>query len=264
MIKNMSNDYLRSDDKNFIRQDLKARDLAYDLGYRINKEGTEFICVPEGYNPNITIKDKSFKCVRFYYNNKLYCCTIASLQALQKFGKEFGQSKAIHINGDRLDDSYDNISTFSYNRYLNSIAVTKICSVCGRELPAEQFNFNGRTIDYRTRSNICKDCATKKWYPAKEFVKSYKEKHKCIVCGESDENCLDFHHVDKDSKKFSISSVLHDNTHSCKSVIEELNKTCVLCSNCHRKLHGGTLGVDIEFLRANKVNITSDRYEDNS
>lgn len=257
-------EYLVEGDKNFNRQDNKALGIAYKLGYRINKEGTEFTNIPEGYNKNITIKDKSFKCVRFYYNNKLYCCTIASLQAYQKFGDKFGNSKAIHLNGDRLDDSYDNISTFAYQRYLDSIAETKVCSVCGRELPIENFSLNGNTVDYQTHSTVCKECANKLWYPAREFLKKYKEEHNCIVCGESEACCLDFHHIDPSTKKFNLSQYINENLHPYKVILEELNKTCLLCTNCHRKLHNGKLNVNTRYLLEHKVNVDEELYKHTS
>lgn len=40
-----------------------------------------------------------------------------------------------------------------------------------------------------------------------------------------------------------------------------MNKTCLLCSNCHRKYHGGTLNVDDKFLEKNKVNVLISDYD---
>lgn len=254
-------EYLVKEDPNFNRQDNKAMGIAYRLGYRINKDGTEFTNVPEGYNKNITIKDKAFKCVRFYYQKKLYCCTIASLQAYQKFGDEYGNSKAIHLNGNRLDDSYDNISTFAYQRYLDSITEVKVCNICGRELPIDNFALNGNIIDYQTHTTVCKDCTTKLWYPAREFIKSYKQSHSCILCGESDPCCLDFHHINPEDKRFTLSQFINENMHSYRDVLKEMNKTCLLCSNCHRKLHHNSINVDKEFLIQHKVNVEEGLYK---
>lgn len=58
----------------------------------------------------------------------------------------------------------------------------------------------------------------------------------CIVCGEQEKACLDFHHLsDKDAV---ISQMLGWND---KRVKEEISKCVVLCANCHRKHHAGIL-----------------------
>jgi hypothetical protein len=94
----------------------------------------------------------------------------------------------------------------------------------------------------------------------REFLKKYKEHHKCIVCREDDVNCLEFHHLNKKDKLFSLSHRLKS-TIDPKDVLREMNKTCLLCSNCHRKYHGGTLNVDDKFLEKNKVNVLISDYD---
>ena len=59
----------------------------------------------------------------------------------------------------------------------------------------------------------------------------YLKLHPCIECGESDPIVLDFDHI-KD-KKFNISYMLQG--HSWRSIMKEIKKCQVLCSNCHRR-----------------------------
>ena len=54
-------------------------------------------------------------------------------------------------------------------------------------------------------------------------------------CGESHPACLDFHHIDPTTKKFSISRGWR--TKPWEVFLEELSKCEPMCSNCHRKLH---------------------------
>lgn len=57
---------------------------------------------------------------------------------------------------------------------------------------------------------------------------------KCEICGYS--KCpaaFDFHHVDPSVKDFGISG----NTRSFEKLRPELDKTMLLCANCHRELH---------------------------
>ena len=57
------------------------------------------------------------------------------------------------------------------------------------------------------------------------------------MCGEADDCCLEFHHVDKESKCFSIGKIPH--TATLEDVKKELAKTICVCANCHRKIHSG-------------------------
>lgn len=90
---------------------------------------------------------------------------------------------------------------------------TKICSKCGRELPLDRFE-SGR--------NQCRDCRNAR---RKELRDANPEKHRgeskkrqknqtdwlhlmktpCIICGESEPFCIDFHHKNPGEKEFTIS-----------------------------------------------------------
>lgn len=95
---------------------------------------------------------------------------------------------------------------------------------------------------------------------AREFLRKYKENHCCVVCGEDDVNCLEFHHLNSKDKKFSLSHRLkHDISPS--DVLTELNKTCLLCSNCHRKYHSGTLEKDDKYLYKHRVKVLIGTYD---
>ena len=56
----------------------------------------------------------------------------------------------------------------------------------------------------------------------------------CTDCSESDPCCLDFHHINRDSKKFYIAHALGV---SMKKIKNEMRKCIVVCANCHRKRH---------------------------
>lgn len=228
---NMSNEYLKKNDKNFIRQDLKITDLVYDSDYKIHREGTE--------------------------------CISAFLQVFQQFGKVFGQLKTICTNGNTPDNSYDGIFTFFHNGHLGLMTVTEVYLICDKGLSAEQFNFAGRAMDYKTKSDAYKDYTIRERHTARECVKSYKGQYKCVVCGEFNENCLNFYHMGRGTKKLFINSAPYDDTHSYRYIVEKPNKTCIVCTNFYRKLHGNTLGVSIRFLRTKKINVINDKYEDN-
>ena len=89
---------------------------------------------------------------------------------------------------------------------------TKICSKCGRELPLKCFE---------TGRNQCRDCrnarrkelrdanpekyrqeAARRQKEQSEWLLSLKTK--CLICGETESVCLDFHHIDPNEKEFTI------------------------------------------------------------
>lgn len=66
-------------------------------------------------------------------------------------------------------------------------------------------------------------------------------KTSCVVCGESEPACLDWHHLDTETKVVSISRMKSSSTYSQQRVLEELEKCVLLCANCHRKIHAGVI-----------------------
>ena len=56
----------------------------------------------------------------------------------------------------------------------------------------------------------------------------------CEVCGESDPDCLHFHHRDRTTKEFNLGAAIGK---SRDRVLAEVAKCCVLCANCHMKEH---------------------------
>ena len=115
---------------------------------------------------------------------------------------------------------------------------TKICTKCGKELPIEDFNW--RSKENGTRRSECKTCHTnfmKEIYEnKKKTVSEIKKNLKCAKCGEEREYCLDFHHVDPNEKENTIARMTSNN-YRLDTVLDEIKKCIVLCSNCHREFH---------------------------
>lgn len=99
----------------------------------------------------------------------------------------------------------------------------------------------------------CKDCYSKyyrKYYQSKKeqilksintldnvknIVFEYKSKQKCCKCGFSNPVALDFHHIKKSDKIFTIGNWAERK--SINLIIEEISKCIVLCKNCHAIYH---------------------------
>jgi hypothetical protein len=58
----------------------------------------------------------------------------------------------------------------------------------------------------------------------------------CARCGESDPDCLQFHHIDPTTKEFTVSNAVA-HAWSRERILAEVAKCEVLCANCHLKHH---------------------------
>lgn len=129
----------------------------------------------------------------------------------------------------------------------------RVCCRCKNEKDIEEFSFNNTSKNIRNKT--CKECfkeIRKNWYHKykKKIIEKnianknknivwfdeYKKTIMCAKCGENHPACLDFHHTDPAKKEFNVSSIIYG-TYSVKTIMKEINKCIVLCSNCHRKLH---------------------------
>jgi hypothetical protein len=80
-----------------------------------------------------------------------------------------------------------------------------------------------------------KESKLKRKQEARQFVFDwYKTQGGCQLCGETNPCCLQADHIDRFTKKYSISIMVGKNL-SPKLIAEELEKCRCLCANCHAK-----------------------------
>lgn len=73
----------------------------------------------------------------------------------------------------------------------------------------------------------------------KEELIKYKG-GKCFFCGyEKYSGALEFHHINPGEKEFNVN--LGNLGKSWERIFAEVDKCVLICSNCHRELHGGLL-----------------------
>jgi len=125
----------------------------------------------------------------------------------------------------------------------------KECTICKRMLDESMFD-EGR--------HQCKDC--RKAYRKQRRI-DHPEIHRaqasrqqkrngnwllskksaCIICGESEPICIDFHHINPEEKDFTIGK----NRNIDKNILQkEIDKCVCLCANCHRKVHAGLINLN--------------------
>src|SRR4029077_8835136 len=112
-----------------------------------------------------------------------------------------------------------------------------------------------QTPEYRAENLI-----RQKRYSSRRYQYILSRKDKCILCGESDEVCLDFHHIC--NKLFDIA--LQYRSKGIDQVNKEIDKCVVLCSNCHRKFHkkAGALKRLASFQMANLSQLAARQSEE--
>ena len=87
---------------------------------------------------------------------------------------------------------------------------------------------------YKNNKETEKNYIYKRRKEIREWFKNYKLSLKCVRCGESFPECLDFHHK---GKKDNLVTVLVNRGCSIEKIKEEMSKCEILCANCHRKEH---------------------------
>lgn len=63
-----------------------------------------------------------------------------------------------------------------------------------------------------------------------------RSKAVCADCGEKDTCCLDYHHIDPNTKELTICGMALAG-YKKERILAEIAKCIVLCANCHRRRH---------------------------
>jgi hypothetical protein len=69
----------------------------------------------------------------------------------------------------------------------------------------------------------------------RHMIKKRKQRKGCVNCG-SHQN-LTYHHIDPDSKVDTINNLARNGA-SAADIRREMQKCIILCTTCHRNLHG--------------------------
>lgn len=114
----------------------------------------------------------------------------------------------------------------------------RTCKICGKTKDLNDFANNGNKKRY-----TCKDCEAKRNLEKIHITVAYVQslKSKCEICGyNKDKSALEFHHIDENTKMFSIGSFASSRVWSRKTkelIDKEVKKCKCICANCHREEH---------------------------
>lgn len=148
-----------------------------------------------------------------------------------------------HTNGNAERTHCKNGHEFNEeNTYIQPKSQKRCCRICQsnrvKERRKTEPEFQARnTENMRKWRAANRERDQKNWTDLRRRKKEWLDSQKtpCIKCGESDIECLDFHHRDHTEKDATVSiAVAH---WSIKRLKTEIAKCDILCSNCHRRLH---------------------------
>jgi hypothetical protein len=133
--------------------------------------------------------------------------------------------------------------------------IEKGCSKCKNTKPIDEFFWKNQVKN--RRHSQCKECYRAARNHKEHYLKyrdeyltrannrrytkmtenrlnllEYFKTHHCIFCGESNPIVLDFDHRDHKEKEYNISKMI--TTYNWNTILLEIEKCDVLCSNCHR------------------------------
>ena len=139
----------------------------------------------------------------------------------------------------------------------------KKCSKCNQIKSLTEFRFHNKRenvlqtqckqcckVDgkkhYRHNKELYVNRAIKRNKTVYERYQAFKSTLECQCCGESFAACLEFHHVDPNSKEDELANMARQ---SWKRFAKELDKCVCVCANCHRKIHAGALTLTLQRLQ---------------
>lgn len=124
----------------------------------------------------------------------------------------------------------------------------KCCTWCKTVKPLSEFYHVKSSYDgFANACRVCTDAhSTERRINNRESGRALMaEAHAtgCVVCGETDSVVLDFHHLKPlgRQKQSERVSALVSRGKPLKTVRAEIAKCVVICANCHRRLHAGTI-----------------------
>lgn len=153
------------------------------------------------------------------------------------------QRTGVRVNGHSNQTHCQNGHEFNEdNTYISPKSRKRSCRICCAARTKEKRRTDPSFVIRATENMRIWRAANpernrKSWVENRKRKKLWLDEQKlsCLKCGESDGNCLDFHHRDPAQKSLTLSiAIAHA---SLERIQEELTKCDVLCANCHRKLH---------------------------
>lgn len=122
---------------------------------------------------------------------------------------------------------------------------TKTCKGCSEKILSNKTyctiscmqEFFARENSFRAKSKSKRNSKAVVSFRQRIKLKAIEYKGgKCSICGYCRcARALEFHHIDPETKDFAISA----KSVSWETIVKELDKCILVCSNCHAEIHSG-------------------------
>jgi hypothetical protein len=109
---------------------------------------------------------------------------------------------------------------------LKKDGLQSVCRACKKRMDAESFQKNKQAQYLRNKKNIA---------IYRNELNVHKSNQGCCLCNEDDPCCLDFHHIDPNTKRKAVGLLVAGGLG--KQLWDEIEKCVLLCACCHRKIH---------------------------
>lgn len=138
-----------------------------------------------------------------------------------------GEVNGVDLHGDNISDHIISLENF-YRRSCNKTDGRQgMCKNC-KAVIDKKYN------DKKVPQNVIRN--KKKRHERTLISVEMKKELKCVHCGFEANGkyhmCMSYHHVDPNTKSFSIANAIRDQVRM-EEIEKEIKKTVVLCSNCH-------------------------------
>jgi hypothetical protein len=158
-------------------------------------------------------------------------------KSLNQISKDTGKSLTTIRYWVKKYDIPFNTKNFS-EQGIKEYGQLRFCPKCKNNCSIDEFyNRRGK----KGSSVYCKKCTTDQVVERTKKLKQLMVDYKggcCQVCGYNKYiGSLDFHHINPEEKDFTIAHIRHYKFDDL--IKKELDKCLLVCSNCHREIHGG-------------------------
>lgn len=112
------------------------------------------------------------------------------------------------------------------------------CEICNKTLTGKQKLFCSTTCKHKSSNNKFQNYKAQRERGLSRKLEMIKIKgNKCILCGyDKNIHALCFHHKDPSTKMFQL-DLKNLSNRTWESILLELEKCSLLCSNCHLEHH---------------------------
>ena len=159
---------------------------------------------------------------RHQYNHEYYLRNKQRSQIYAKARREIPEVREANLERSRKWHSKHRDEIKKYNKKYNKKHKTEI------KLQHHDYYLRNKKTILATRIRLRAELTS--------WLREYKKKLTCEICGENHPQCLDFHHRKKAKGNVAVSKLMGKMLKK-ERILLEIKKCKVLCSNCHRKLH---------------------------